>query len=163
MAVLVHAGLHIIARSGYELLIDQGIGKAKKFAALIKTTADYELITEPELNILTYRYVPEFARVLLSSPDVALRSQANTILNGITRNIQKIQRGLGRSFVSRTQLNPVRYDREAIIVFRVVLANPLTTMEILKNILEEQREIAASAPVHKEMLRLQSLTNVQPT
>ncbi len=158
MAVLVHAGLHIIARNGYELLIDQGIGKAKKFAALIKATPDYELITEPELNILTYRYVPEFARSLLDCSDPAVRSQANTILNGITRNIQKIQRGHGLSFVSRTQLNPARYNREAIIVFRVVLANPLTTMEILENILEEQREIAARTPIQKEILKLKALT-----
>ncbi|MDP1931372.1 MAG: putative pyridoxal-dependent aspartate 1-decarboxylase [Gammaproteobacteria bacterium] len=158
MAVLVHAGLHIIARNGYELLIDQGIGKAKKFAAHIKATSDYELITEPELNILTYRYVPEFARSLLDSNDPVIRSQANTILNGITRNIQKIQRGLGRSFVSRTQLNPVRYARDAIIVFRVVLANPLTTMEILEHILEEQREIASRAPIQKEILKLRALS-----
>ncbi|MGB4246496.1 MAG: putative pyridoxal-dependent aspartate 1-decarboxylase [Pseudohongiellaceae bacterium] len=158
MAVLVHAGLHIIARNGYELLIDQGIGKAKKFAALIKTMPDYELITEPELNILTYRYVPEFARALLDGGDSTIRSKTNTILNGITRNIQKIQRGLGRSFVSRTQLNPARYDREAVIVFRVVLANPLTTMEILEHILEEQREIASRAPIQKELLKLRALT-----
>lgn len=157
MAVLVHAGLHIIARNGYELLIDQGIGKAKKFATLIKATPDYELITEPELNILTYRYVPEFARSLLDGSDAAVRSKANTILNAITRSIQKIQRGLGRSFVSRTQLNPVRYDREAVIVFRVVLANPLTTMDILEHILDEQREIASRAPIQKELLKLKAL------
>ena len=157
MAVLVHAGLHIIARSGYEFLIDQGIEKAFRFADLIKATPDYELITEPELNILTYRYVPQYVRKLLDSEDKALRDRANTLLNSITKSIQKTQRGLGRSFVSRTQLNPERYDRQAIIVFRVVLANPLTTMEILAGILEEQREIAKKDPVLSEMLKLQAL------
>lgn len=156
MAVLVHAGLHIIARSGYELLIDQGIEKARRFADLIKTLPDYELITEPELNILTYRYVPEFARALLDGGNPTVRDQANAILNVITKSIQKTQRGLGRSFVSRTQLNPERYERHAIIVFRVVLANPLTTMEILEGILEEQREIASLEPVQSEVSKLRA-------
>lgn len=159
MAILVHAGLHIIARNGYELLIDQGIGKAKKFAEMIKATADFELVTEPELNILTYRYVPVSVRPLLEGDDQTLRVQANTILNAMTRSIQKTQRGLGRSFVSRTQLTPTRYERAAIIVFRVVLANPLTTIEILEGILAEQREIASRAPIQEQVQRLLDLAN----
>lgn len=157
MAVLVHAGLHIIARNGYELLIDQGIGKAKRFADLIQKAEDFELITEPELNILTYRYTPAFIRPLLLDADEALRLEINALLNIITRRIQKVQRGLGRSFVSRTQLNPMRYDRSNIIVFRVVLANPLTTMEILGTILEEQREIVAMPVVQEHIAQLQAL------
>lgn len=159
MAILVHAGLNIIARSGYELLIDQGIDKAKKFAEIIKTTVDFELVTEPELNILTYRYVPESARPLLDGDNQEVRAQANTILNAMTRSIQKTQRGLGRSFVSRTQLNPARYERAAVIVFRVVLANPLTTIDILEGILTEQREIASRAPLQVQVQRLMDLAN----
>jgi len=157
MAVLVHAGLHIIARNGYELLIDQGIGKARRFADLIHKAEDFELITEPELNILTYRYTPAFIRPLLLTADEALRSEINAVLNIITRRIQKVQRGLGRSFVSRTQLNPMRYDRSNIIVFRVVLANPLTTMEILETILEEQREIVAMPVLQEHITQLKVL------
>ncbi|MDX1490656.1 MAG: putative pyridoxal-dependent aspartate 1-decarboxylase [Pseudohongiellaceae bacterium] len=159
MAVLVHAGLHIIARNGYELLIDQGIGKAKRFATHIKKTDDFELITEPELNILTYRYLPAFIRPLLEGADENLRVQINTILNAITRRIQKVQRGLGRSFVSRTQLNPQRYERDNIIVFRVVLANPLTTMEILEGMLEEQREIVQMPAVQQHIDELKALAD----
>lgn len=157
MAVLVHAGLHIIARSGYELLIDEGIAKAKAFAKMIEATNDFELITEPELNILTYRYLPEAAKPLLASNDHETRSAANAIMNRITRLIQKTQRGLGLSFVSRTQLNPQRYDRDPVIVFRVVLANPLTTLTILQNVLEEQRTIAADTAVQEEIKAFSSL------
>lgn len=154
MAVLVHAGLHIIARSGYELLIDEGIAKAKAFAEIIEASSDFELITEPELNILTYRYLPEAAKALLASSDPLQRGAANLVLNRITRLIQKTQRALGLSFVSRTQLNPQRYDREPVVVFRVVLANPLTTIAILRDILEEQRGIAADAAVQAEIQAL---------
>ena len=157
MAVLVHAGLHIIARSGYELLIDEGIAKAKAFAEIIKASSDFELISEPELNILTYRYLPEAAKALLASNDSAQRSATNVILNRITRLIQKTQRALGLSFVSRTQLNPQRYDRDPVVVFRVVLANPLTTMAILQDVLEEQRRIVEDPAVQEEIRSLSSL------
>lgn len=158
MAVLVHAGLHIIARSGYELLIDEGIAKAKAFAKIIEASSDFELISAPELNILTYRYLPEEAKACLASSDSAQRSAANVILNRITRYIQKTQRALGLSFVSRTQLNPQRYDREPVVVFRVVLANPLTTMAILQSMLEEQRTIAADTAVQEEIKSLCALS-----
>jgi glutamate decarboxylase len=157
MAILVHSGLHIIGKHGYELLIDQGIEKARKFAQIIKDSGDFELITEPELNILTYRFVPEAIRIRLEQASPDLRSQANDMLNWITRNIQKTQRGLGRSFVSRTQLNPHKYERDAVIVFRVVLANPLTTMDIFENMLAEQREIAARPRIAEQMQKLRDL------
>lgn len=58
MAILVHAGLSIIGRYGYELLIDQGIERARGFAQRIDEHPDFELVSEPELNILSYRYNP---------------------------------------------------------------------------------------------------------
>jgi glutamate decarboxylase len=147
MAILVHSGLQIIGRQGYELLIDQGIQKAHVFADMIKATVDFELISEPELNILTYRYLPADIRTALADAPVSLRKEVNDHLNLITKRIQKTQRGLGRSFVSRTQLNPAKYNRDPVVVFRAVLANPLTTAEILRDMLEEQREIAQGAEV----------------
>lgn len=147
MAILVHSGLQIIGRQGYELLIDQGIQKAHSFADMIKTTEDFELISEPELNILTYRYLPADIRSALADAPASLCKEVNDHLNLITKRIQKTQRGLGRSFVSRTQLNPARYNRDPVVVFRAVLANPLTTTEILREMLAEQREIAQSAQV----------------
>ncbi len=154
MAILVHAGLHIIAKGGYELLIDEGIAKAKAFAQMIREADDFELISEPELNILTYRYLPEQAKLGLASADIEVRQQTNKQLNRITKLIQKTQRGRGLSFVSRTQLNPKQYAREPIVVLRVVLANPLTSMEILANVLEEQRAIVATDPAVQEALTL---------
>ena len=70
------------------------------------------------------------------------RQQFNELLNGLTKFIQKRQREEGKSFVSRTRLTPAHYDRQETIVFRVVLANPLTTEQILHDILVEQDQIA---------------------
>lgn len=142
MAILVHSGLRIIGRKGYELLVDLGVGKAKQFAKAIQSTADFELVTEPELNLLTYRYVPPRLASLLKTSGPDLASEINVFLNELTATIQKKQRASGKTFVSRTTLDPVLYQRRPIVVFRVVLANPLTTRQILAEILEEQREIA---------------------
>ncbi|MCG9678601.1 pyridoxal-dependent aspartate 1-decarboxylase PanP [Vibrio sp. Isolate24] len=154
MAMLVYAAMHIISRPGYELLIDQSIEKAKYFAELIKQQDDFELVSEPELCLLTYRYLPSDIRRALEKANNQQKSELNELLNELTQFIQKRQRETGKSFVSRTRLNPEQWDRLNTIVFRVVLANPLTGRDILGMVLDEQREIAQQAP--KLMARIQS-------
>ena len=144
MAMLVHSGFRIIGRRGYEMLIDLGIQKARDFANMIKDANDFELVSAPELNILTYRYIPEVAHAFLKSKNPRDVHLVNERLNQLTIAIQKEQRDHGRSFVSRTVLEPQRYRGQAINVFRVVLANPLTKEKHLVEMLDEQRKIAAS-------------------
>ncbi|EOX3403958.1 pyridoxal-dependent aspartate 1-decarboxylase PanP [Vibrio cholerae] len=156
MAMLVYASMHIISRPGYQLLIDQSIEKARYFADLIDAQTDFELVSQPELCLLTYRYLPAHVRMALGKSQGVQRAQLNELLNELTKFIQKKQRETGKSFVSRTQLNPHQWDKLATIVFRVVLANPLTTKEILHNVLDEQREIAQQAP--KLMRQIEHLT-----
>ncbi|HFG1713871.1 TPA: pyridoxal-dependent aspartate 1-decarboxylase PanP [Vibrio cholerae] len=156
MAMLVYASMHIISRPGYQLLIDQSIEKARYFADLIDAQTDFELVSQPELCLLTYRYLPAHVRMALEKSQGVQRAQLNELLNELTKFIQKKQRETGKSFVSRTQLNPHQWDKLATIVFRVVLANPLTTKEILHNVLDEQREIAQQAP--KLMRQIEHLT-----
>ena len=86
-----------------------------------------------------------------------LRSEVNSEVNYLTKRIQKIQRGLGRSFVSRTRLNPERYAREAVIVFRAVLANPLTTDDILLDMLTEQKEIAKRPEIQTILKQIRAM------
>lgn len=146
MAMLVYASMHIISRAGYELLIDQSINKARYFANLIKAQPDFELVSEPELCLLTYRYLPADVKQALESAQGKQKEELNSLLNELTKFVQKTQRETGKSFVSRTQLNPQCWDQLDTIVFRVVLANPLTTNEILHSVLEEQRNIVQLAP-----------------
>ena len=146
MAMLVYAAMHIISRPGYQLLIDESIEKAKYFAKLIQAQDDFELISEPELCLLTYRYIPAKVREALELASPERRKHLNELINELTQFIQKRQRETGKSFVSRTRLNPARWDKLNTIVFRVVLANPLTGHDILSSVLEEQRYIAQQAP-----------------
>ncbi|HHF2875606.1 TPA: pyridoxal-dependent aspartate 1-decarboxylase PanP [Vibrio diabolicus] len=160
MAMLVYAAMHIISRPGYELLIDQSIEKARYFADLIKQQDDFELVSEPELCLLTYRYLPPFIREALAKAEGSQKEQLNELINELTQFIQKRQRETGKSFVSRTRLNPDQWQRMNTIVFRVVLANPLTTKEILSSVLDEQREIAKQAPNLMERIQ-QVVTDIQ--
>lgn len=137
-AMLVHAGLSIIGRKGYELLIDMGIERARHFAAMIREHPDFELTSEPELNILTYRYCPRNLQQQLARANVVQRARMNALLDQVNQLLQKYQREAGRTFVSRTRLRVAAYGHQEITVLRVVLANPLTTDEILAAVLVEQ-------------------------
>ena len=157
MAMLVHAGLSIIGRKGYELLIDRGIERAHRFARSIDAHPDFELITEPELNILTYRYNPAWIQNELADASAEKAARINEILDKVTETMQKRQRETGRSFVSRTRLAPGRYRGDRITVFRVVMANPLTTDEILTSVLEEQCEMAEQEEIQVLLAQIVAL------
>ena len=159
MAMMVFSAMHVIGRRGYELLINNSLKKARYFAQLIAEQDDFEVITEPELCLLTYRFVPTKVKQAMKTATAAQVERLTPHLNALTRYIQKRQRENGRSFVSRTKLTPSQYYHEPSVVFRVVLANPLTTQVMLQEIIEEQREIAQKATslrgaLHTEMREL---------
>ena len=157
MAMLVHAGFYIIGRRGYEILIDSNIEKTQKFAAMIEHHPDFELVAKPELNILAYRFAPAAVQQKLLLQGHETRSAINNELDHITRTLQKNQRAAGKSFVSRTSLNPSKYDGEKITVFRVVLANPLTNTDHLQAILSEQLRLSCSDELAPRLALLQGL------
>ena len=133
MALLVHSALRVFGRKGFELLIDYGIAQANRFAALIEASTDFELITPPQLNVLTYRFHPAG----LPAMDAVACTK---LLNRLNISLQRKQRRRGASFVSRTTLHLPAHPLP-IVVLRVVLANPLTTSTHLQEILAEQTEI----------------------
>jgi len=159
MAMLVHSGLKIIGRNGYELLIEEGINKTHRFAKMIEKSDDFELCNKPTLNILTYRYCPKWVKEHLAHCDNDTRVAINELLNRFTKYLQKVQRGHGKAFVSRTKLTPALYNYQSIIVFRVVLANPLTNDQILQDILAEQVVLANDETEHTFLAQLHALIN----
>src|SRR5690606_19939409 len=69
MAMLIQSVFYFKQKTAYEILIDQGIEKARAFAKMIRQHPNFELISEPELNILTYRYRPAWVEEVLDSAD----------------------------------------------------------------------------------------------
>jgi glutamate decarboxylase len=69
----------------------------------------------------------------------------NEKLNEINRTVQRLQREAGNSFVSRTTLKMKNHLEQDMVVLRAVIMNPMTTIEILREILDEQEKIYTTA------------------
>lgn len=123
----------------------------------IESTSDFELTTAPQLNILTYRYTPAAARAALGKATGAVAVSINDALSDLNELIQKEQRARGKTFVSRTRFELPQHQNQPCSVFRVVLANPLTTRQILSDILDEQRMIGNHLMAGRTGIQLQSL------
>lgn len=141
MALFLHAGLNLIGLKGYEFLIDEGIRKTQYMANRISMMPEFELLAEPETNLLTYRYIPEQLRETAAKKQ--LTEVDNQLINKINETLQKTQRQIGRTFISRTTKTTTSFGKEIpIIVLRAVIANPLTTEEDIDAVLKDQIEIA---------------------
>ncbi len=137
-SLILDSALKIMGQKGYALLIDHGIETARQFAEEIERRSLFELITVPELNILTYRINPEQGCQKDENLCAQEEKRRADRLNRINILIQRRQRENGKSFVSRTTLFPVMNRKNGMVVLRCVIMNPLTTMDILKEILDEQ-------------------------
>ncbi|MBN1381818.1 MAG: putative pyridoxal-dependent aspartate 1-decarboxylase [Deltaproteobacteria bacterium] len=140
-SLILDSTLKIMGSKGFELLIDHGIETAKAFAKEIKKRPLFQLISPPELNILTYRICPLYIQEKFLTASQQERHEINETLNYINQHIQRCQREAGHSFVSRTTLHLKRLFNRDIVVFRCVLMNPMTDTKILNDILDEQEEI----------------------
>ncbi|WP_054032124.1 pyridoxal-dependent decarboxylase [Desulfatitalea tepidiphila] len=134
-SLVLGSALDIMGSGGYALLIDHGIETARAFAEEIRRRPMFELVTAPELNILTYRIAPGQWR---ASSDID-EDKSLDMLNRINIRLQRLQREAGNSFVSRTTLR--RFGQPDTVVLRAVIMNPRTTPEILRSILAEQENI----------------------
>lgn len=140
--LFLHAALHLIGLRGYEFLLDEGVRKTRFLADSILTRPEFELLLEPTINILVYRYLPEQYRKLAAS--YALSDADNHAIDNFNVQLQKAQRQAGRSFVSRTVISATRYGTgKPLVTLRAVIANPLTTESDIDEVLIDQLEIAS--------------------
>ncbi|MGK5093493.1 pyridoxal-dependent decarboxylase [Deltaproteobacteria bacterium TL4] len=136
--------LKMLGMDGYNVLLKKSIQLTELMKNLVDEAPDFERTSEPDICILTYRYVPEAWMKILEKykleGNLKQLSKMNKKLNVVNVELQKRQREAGESFVSRTTLESAGYSQE-IVVFRTVLTNLLTKSQFLKEILEEQRKI----------------------
>jgi len=140
-SLILDSALKIMGSKGYALMIEHGIEIAGQFAKMIEQRPLFQLVTKPQLNILTYRVVPVDMQKKLETADKKERQRLNAILDDINIKIQRIQREAGFSFVSRTRLKTSLDDHYNTVVLRSVIMNPMTNLEILDEILDEQESI----------------------
>lgn len=137
-ALQLHAAINIFGRSGYEQLIDIGVNKARQLAVWLKERMEFELLGEPHLNIIVYRFIPHRYRHAVRT-GAELDESAIMEINQVNQLIQVRQFGEGSTFASRTSLSHTKYGPGIpIVCLRLVLANPLTWREHLEAILADQ-------------------------
>jgi putative pyridoxal-dependent aspartate 1-decarboxylase len=150
-SLILDSALKIMGSKGYALLIEHGIETAKELAKEIEKRELFQLMTPPELNLLTYRICPPSMQRKLSDGNSDEIKSVNQELNTINRAVQRMQREAGNSFVSRTLLMINNNPENEIVVLRCVIMNPLTDMRILNKILDEQEGIFKSRYTDKSI------------
>ncbi|MGF2036861.1 MAG: pyridoxal-dependent aspartate 1-decarboxylase PanP [Nostoc sp. CmiVER01] len=146
MALFLHAGLNLIGTQGYEFLIDEGIRKTQYLANRISAMPEFELLAEPDTNLVIYRYIPEQFREIVAQKN--LTEIDNLLISEFNQTLQKLQRQAGRTFISRTTKTTNCTGKEIpIIALRAVLANPLTTENDIDAVLNDQIQIASEISI----------------
>jgi L-2,4-diaminobutyrate decarboxylase len=117
---------HLYGARGLGELVTQKLDMARAFAAQIKAHPDFELLTEPECNILCFRHLPQGAN----------RGALNVkLLNDHQAKIRGRVLASGKFYLVQTQIGDALY-------LRSTLMNAHTTGEDLKRLLELIRECA---------------------
>ncbi|WP_317202852.1 pyridoxal-dependent decarboxylase [Janthinobacterium sp.] len=136
----------LLGMRGYATLLGQAGVLTEQMRVLIVADGDFELISASPTFILTYRYAPAGVqatlRELLAAGRLEEAAAANLRLNDLNAALQTRQKEAGQSFVSRTVLESTPYEGE-IVVLRIILTNVKTTPRHLREILDEQRQLAA--------------------
>ena len=145
-AVYMHANLSCIGSSGYEALMNRSVRVCRYMAFALRKCGAFEVLFEPMLNILLYRFVPAHLRGKLLKQNQELTDEEWDIVDSANAALQEQQKAEGRTFVSRTSVDDAKHGRR-LVALRVVIGNPLT----------EERDIDA---VIADQLRI--LNNEQP-
>lgn len=141
------AAMKIIGARGYEVLFDHAAGLQAHLVRSITADPCFELLNQPELFIVNYRFVPPelHARLnrFMSNPRQQARqiTSINHALNELNVQLHRTIRRKDTSFVSRTRLESTRYGARKIVVLRAVTINPLTEPGMLSEILAEHRQL----------------------
>jgi glutamate decarboxylase len=139
-ALFLHAALRIVGRSGYQALIDHHIQMAAAFAEQVRERTDFELLVEPETNIVLYRYLPKSFRSVRRNGNRSLEDLER--INVCNILLQKAQFNAGRTFVSRTTLfDAPAYPDVRVVSLRAVITNPFTEDANIANVLNDQVRI----------------------
>jgi len=144
--------LKILGKDGFQFLFEHAHGLSSVLRGLVEMHCNFEPMNQPELFIFNYRFTPKKVRERLEALLLTIRDQnpetvkreidqiykINEVLNDLNIELHKALREEDDSFVSRTMLDVPRYLYQNVVILRAVTVNPLTTPEILKEIIEQQ-------------------------
>lgn len=154
------ATLKILGTEGFRLLFEHAFDLVSMLRGLVEVHCNFEPMNQPELFIFNYRFVPKdvqekIGRIRLrigeanaegADPGTVSRftrrlHQINIVLNELNIELHKELREDDNTFVSRTMFDAPNYYYQDIVVLRAITINPLTTPEILKEIIDLQNTL----------------------
>lgn len=131
MALYLHAAFHLLGREGYSQLMEASLARTQTMAAMLDTHEAFELVHQPRMNLLVFRYLPASMR------GRRLSAHDNNCISAFNTQLQKRQRAQGSSFVSRTCRSTRHYDGQPLVLLRAVLLNPLTRQHHLQQVMDD--------------------------
>lgn len=133
--LLLHAALHLLGRDGYARIATKTLATAERFAQQVKDSDCFQLLTEPQSNLVAYRFRPP-TRQLSSSELDQLNEQVYH---------RQVREGRGRVSLSRMPIGP---ETSKSSIFRAVFSNPQTAHEHASIVLKEQQQYGYEAMDH---------------
>ena len=140
LSLLLHASLYLIGKKGYEQIISKGMENAHYLKNCILENDDFELLLNPVINIVNYRYIPKKFRQKVTGNSLTIED--NEHIDKANLMLQNQQFKDGKTFISKTNILSHKYLTE-ILTLRSVLANPLTTFKDIDEVLNDQLRIAS--------------------
>jgi glutamate decarboxylase len=137
---------------GFKVLFEHAFNLTETLRGLIDRHPNFECTNIPELFILNYRYVPSRVQEKINTVMAQAEAEQDSVkyvrclkrikrinekLNALNIEIHRAIRQEDNSFVSRTMIESTRYAPQKLVVLRAITINPLTTPEILEEIIEE--------------------------
>lgn len=162
----------IFGMDGFKLLFEHAFMLTSTLKSLVDQHSNFESLNDPELFIFNYRFVPQRIRervdLLLNDSMYAEDPQKlvkifkrlkkiNDVLNELNIELHRAIRQEDNSFVSRTMIESTKYSPQPIVVLRAVTINPLTTAEILQEIIDEQNRLGSRIYRHEFSAALEKL------
>jgi len=137
IAHYLRANLYILGKEGYAQTMDRKMQVTSHLAAWLTAQPDFDLLFQPQADILLCRYIPL---------DAALGSlgfeEREAKLDEIVQRVQTMQAALGRTFVSRTAVYDPRSERGTRTHFFRIVVNAQIMEEDAVRILKDTRFIA---------------------
>ncbi|CAE8743137.1 unnamed protein product, partial [Polarella glacialis] len=140
-------------------LMDRSVRVCRYMAQALRSmrSGTFEVLFEPMINILLYRYVPQRLRSRLSCEKgrTQLSEEDWRELDEANASLQDRQKAEGRTFVSRTSVLDVRHGRR-LVALRVVIGNPLTEESDIDEVIADQLRITGDCDLAPQIHRSRS-------
>ncbi|KAI8896289.1 pyridoxal phosphate-dependent transferase [Globomyces pollinis-pini] len=156
-ALYLHASLNLLGRDGLAILMTRSCTLVKQMYVRVMDhpTRAFQVLHEPQTNILLYRYLPTKLR-----NKNQFTNQENDLLNEYVKRIQTIQSnrkdGQPHGFTSRTS---VIFESRWTNAFRIVISNALTQWEDIENTINDHIEVGHQVEI--EMNRQDFIHRIQ--